>query len=210
MRSKFILVTFLISCSATLVLLAPHSLAQSGGNLNVVDVNGLRQGYWKINAQMLGAVEFNNPGKVIKEGYYKDSKPTGVWTEQHIDGTVTEWLYDDTSSRAIAQRFYQDANHNMLYETRYKGNLHDGPAKIYYPNGGKLAVELTWSNGRIDGPMKTYYPNGKVCEEGWWIESYWAYSGYTLYNEQGKVIKEIPVAVFVGPEGYDKNVINGQ
>lgn len=204
-------ITFLFTVVVATFLFAPISFAGycDTHKLNCTDAAGKRQGYWEFTAQMLGADEFNNPGKVIMKGNYIDSEPQGCWERQHFDGKVTELCFEDSSDASVVRCFYADRN--MLYETRYKGNLHEGPAKIYYPNGGKLAMELTWSNGRIDGPMKTYYPSGKLCEEGWWIENYWAYSGYTLYSEQGKVIREIEEAVLVLPQ--DNGVyltINGQ
>jgi antitoxin component YwqK of YwqJK toxin-antitoxin module len=182
-------IAIFVCMTLTALLWAPISFAGycDTHNLNCVDAAGMRQGYWEFTAQMLGADEFNNPGKVIMRGEYKDSKRLGCWERNHFDGKVTEYCFEDSSDVAVVSCYYADRN--MLFQTRYNGNLHEGPAKIYYPDGGKLMMELTWTNGRICGPMKTYYASGKLYEEGIWAHSGWS-GEWTIYNEDGHVMRK--------------------
>lgn len=143
--------------------------AQDSEALNMVDYNGKRQGNWIITAGMMRAEGYSSPAAKVKEGKYLDSYPVGVWKEYHLDGSVTEWAYNDDRVHAVAKRHKGSV---LISEAEYENNLHQGVAKTYYSNT-KVWMEMTWKDGRLDGPAKTYYPDGQLCEEGYWKYTYW-------------------------------------
>lgn len=149
----------------------------NGKPINSVDVNGLRQGYWKITLGMIeGDWNIPDANKIVKEGNYTDSYPSGTWKEYHSESEHTEWTYNDDHIHATARRY---RNNKLIAETSYEKNLHQGAAKKYYDNE-RVWTEMTWKDGRLDGPAKTYYPDGQLCEEGYWKYTWW--ESYTYHR----------------------------
>lgn len=205
---------------ALVMVTAADSFSQYDGNMNMVDVNGKRQGAWKITAAMMKWGPPWTPSQIVKEGSYKDGYRVGTWVEYNSMGDkIEEWKFD-LDNHLLLKKQFEDSR--LIAETNFDYWLHDhlmtftdergsysmivpyefirheGVAKNYYPDG-TLWVEMTWKDGRLDGPMTTYYPNGKVCEEGWWKYSGWI-GGYKLYNKNGKLLQEIaPPLVVIDP-----------
>ena len=59
----------------------------SQGTINLIDPNGLRQGYWKIIGAMIEDSAFAADA-IVKEGLYVDGKEEGVWIEHSPDGSM--------------------------------------------------------------------------------------------------------------------------
>ncbi len=80
-------------------------------------------------------------------------------------------------------------------------SLRHGVAKFYFENG-KLKEERTYNNGKVDGIVKHYYKSGTL-KDIYSILNGKREGNYTLYDEKGKVIKEVN---FVGGKIYVKKL----
>lgn len=145
---------------ALLLVVSLSQIARAQGTepTNCIDAGGLRQGHWKITAQMLHSSSFPLPYSIVIEGNYVDSKREGIWVEYNVDRTTkATWTY--------------------------KNDVIDGLYKTYYADG-TLWTEFTWTEGQLQGPAKTYYPNGNLYEEGTWQDDFWV-GEYKIYTESG-------------------------
>lgn len=62
-----------------------HEAKINTRDTNLIDPNGLRQGYWKIIGAMIEDSAFAAE-TIVKEGRYVDGKEEGVWIEYSPDG----------------------------------------------------------------------------------------------------------------------------
>lgn len=175
MNTKPLLTAILIS-----VFLSSHFLVAQ----NMVDVNGMRQGYWKITAALKKLGSPWQPTQIIQEGNYIDSKPEGVWISYHQTGTKSgEVAYKAGRRNGITKYFAK--NGSIISSSEFVDGKRNGLMTTYYPDG-KVWAEYHWSGGEIVGNMKTYYPSGKLYEDGTWANG-WFIGDYTIYNEDGSV-----------------------
>lgn len=183
MRIKVFLPAFLVFAFAVTIIFAPRSSAQDN-TINCVDVNGKRQGYWKIVAGMkkLGAPW--NPNQVVQEGKYIDSKPEGVWVSYHQNGNRCGEVAYKAGRRNGPTKYYNE-NGGIISSGEYVDGKRNGLMTTYYPDG-KVWMEYHWSSDEIIGNMKTYYPSGKLYEDGTWANG-WFVGDYIIYNEDGSV-----------------------
>lgn len=135
---------------------------QSGptDSINKVDSLGLRQGYWKINNQMVHLEGYSDE-QIVEEGSYVDNLKEGLWISYYPDGTKKS-------------------------EITYKFDYPFGKVKYYYPNGN-LQEEGTWLKTKWDGPYKYYYENGKLCYEWNYVKG--QREGIQTYYEENGTIK---------------------
>ncbi len=102
--------------------------------LNCTDSNGKKQGYWIIlgTSKPKGCFMFNQK---VEEGYYKNNRKTGVWTEYYCNGYVRSIL-------------------------TFENGRPSGFAQTYHDNGRIKEVGY-WLNNRWAGPHKEYTREGK-------------------------------------------------
>jgi antitoxin component YwqK of YwqJK toxin-antitoxin module len=120
-----------------LVLISSFSCF-AGEEINSVDANGKRQGYWKISGAM-SLEDGYRDDQIVEEGHYESDKKIGVWKKYYPTGILRN-------------------------EITYKNNIPRGPYKIYYPNGN-LEEEGTWLGNKNVEAFKRYHENGKIAQD---------------------------------------------
>lgn len=80
----------------------------------------------------------------------------------------TEWsarcLRRDTQ-QPHGPSVFRDENQRLLSESNFSNGEKDGDQRLYYPNGGKLAVEEHWQAGKRIGTWRYFYPSGAPSHE---------------------------------------------
>ena len=61
--------------------------ARNGGDLNITDGHGMKQGYWIIKGYMISTSDYN-PNATVEEGEYVDNKKIGLWKKCLPAGTL--------------------------------------------------------------------------------------------------------------------------
>jgi len=141
---------------------------------------------------------YNDAGKLIYSGPFKEDVPVGIHREYNDDGTVKNaFLYNDNGVLISQGVVNEDGSRNGLWkdfsangvviaEGNYTDSRRSGTWK-FYNAAGKLEQAGSYSNGRIDGTWRWYYPEGELLRE----EDY--YQGkrdgqYTEYTRTGEII----------------------
>lgn len=141
---------------------------------------------------------YDEAGKLIYSGPFKEGVPVGIHREYNSDGTVriasiyndngvliSEGIVDDEGNRNGPWKdFFADGT--LIAEGAYVNSRRTGIWKFYNASG-KLEQAGSYSNGRIDGTWRWYYPEGELLRE----EDY--YQGrrdgqYTEFTRTGEVI----------------------
>ncbi|MCZ4407915.1 toxin-antitoxin system YwqK family antitoxin [Cryomorphaceae bacterium 1068] len=130
--------SFLRVFSTFIVVFCLTSICRGGEEINAVDDNGNRQGYWKITGSMTLEDGFRE-NQIVEEGNYENNKKIGVWKKYYPSGTLRN-------------------------EITFKNNLPRGLYKVYYPNG-KLEEEGNWQGNKNVGAFKRYHKNGSIAQE---------------------------------------------
>lgn len=180
---------FVLFCLATL---QAHSAVETDDRSltkeNLTDVNGHRQGYWRITGA-ISVEEGYRKNQVIEEGEYRDNKREGMWRKYYPTGSLkSEITYEDNHPMGAYTVYYPSGqveeeglwliNRNTGDFTRYheNGNVsqkfhfnsagkRQGVQEYYFENGQlQMAVEL--DNGIVHGSYKTFYSDGSPqCEK---------------------------------------------
>lgn len=143
---------------------------------------------------------YNEAGKLIYSGPFKDGVPVGIHREYNDDGTVKNaHIYNDNGVLISDGVVDEGGNRNgqwkdysaggvVIAEGAYSDNRRTGTWK-FYNESEKLEQAGSYSNGRIDGTWRWYYPEGELLRE----EDY--YQGkrdgqYTEYTRTGEIIAQ--------------------
>jgi len=143
---------------------------------------------------------YDDSGKLIYSGPFKEGIPVGIHREYNSDGTVriakiyndngvliSEGIVDDAGNRNGPWKDYS-ADGTVMAEGAYVNSRRNGAWK-FYNAAGRLEQAGSYSNGRIDGTWRWYYPEGELLRE----EDY--YQGrrdgqYTEYTRTGEIIAQ--------------------
>jgi len=143
---------------------------------------------------------YDDSGKLIYSGPFRESTPVGIHREYNPDGTVknsriyndnglliSEGIVDEEGNRRGPWKDFS-ASGSVIAEGAYTDSRRTGIWKFYNPSG-KLEQAGSYSNGRIDGTWRWYYPDGELLRE----EDY--YQGrrdgmYTEYTRTGEIIAQ--------------------
>jgi antitoxin component YwqK of YwqJK toxin-antitoxin module len=144
--------------------------------VNVTDVNGRRQGYWR---------KTDSAGKLVYTGRFRDGLPDGEFRYYYPDGRIkTVSIMSNHGKRAVTVSYFPNGKKmavgNYLHEKRdstwqffseydgalvsletYQSGVITGQSKIFLPEGG-LSEIFTYKDGLRDGPWEQYFPDGKV------------------------------------------------
>lgn len=141
---------------------------------------------------------YDDTGKLIYSGPFREGVPVGIHREYNPDGTIkgakiyndngiviSEGIVDAEGNRNGPWKDYS-ASGVIVAEGNYTSSRRTGLWK-FYNTTGKLEQAGGYSNGRIDGTWRWYYPDGELLRE----EDY--YQGkrdgtYTEYSRTGEVI----------------------
>ena len=141
---------------------------------------------------------YNEAGKLIYSGPFKEGVPVGIHREYNDDGTVKNAsLYNDNGVLISQGIVNEDGSRNgpwkdfsadgvVIAEGNYTDSRRSGAWK-FYNAAGKLEQAGSYNNGRIDGTWRWYYPEGELLRE----EDY--YQGkrdgqYTEFTRTGEII----------------------
>lgn len=112
-------------------------ICRGSEDINAIDENGNRQGYWKITGAMTAEAGYRD-NQLVEEGSYQHGKKTGLWKKYYPTGSLKN-------------------------EITFENNLPRGPYKVYYPNG-KLEEIGNWQGNKNIGSFKRYHPSGKPAQ----------------------------------------------
>ncbi len=159
----------------------------AGDSLNVVGVDGKREGPWIIYGRMQKDKSFAADAKV-EEGRYKNGLKIGTWifyfpsgkkkqqftyvnnrpngpavfyNEQGIKTEEGTWV--GTRWVGDYQLFYEDGTPRQKFNYNTVGQR-DGKQEMYHANG-KLMYELNLKNGKEEGWQREYDENGNLVKE---------------------------------------------
>jgi uncharacterized protein len=142
--------------------------------------------------------KYNDAGRLIYSGPYKEGVPVGIHREYNDNGTVkiakiygengillSEGIVDEAGNRNGPWKDFSRTG-NLIAEGQYTENKKTGIWKFYGEND-KLEQVGSYNNGRINGTWRWYYPDGELLRE----EEY--YQGkrdgnYTEYTREGNII----------------------
>lgn len=129
----------------TLLLIAGFHL--SFAQPNVKDVNGKKQGVWKVYYENSRALEY--------EGQFKNDIPVGTfkyyYKNTHLKGVV---VHDEKTGRSVAT-FYHESGvvfAKGIFKNQLKDSIWD-----YYGPSGRQSTKETWSKGKLNGMTTVYY-----------------------------------------------------
>jgi antitoxin component YwqK of YwqJK toxin-antitoxin module len=156
-------------------------------NINQIDANGLKTGYWVIKGHMVNSTNYK-PDQKIEEGTYVENKRHGLWKKYHTNGKlkseITYYMnrpkgsyklyypsgvleedgnWDDAKNVGEYKRFHPNGKTSQDFHFEPNG-LRTGIQKYYYENGN-LELEVEIKQGLEQGLMRRYYPNGDLMEE---------------------------------------------
>ncbi len=177
-----------------------------GGDINVVDSEGRKQGKWVyfgkdrpesgypadgkieegpyIDDRKEGTwVKYHNDGETPKlEGEYKNNRPSGAYTKYYADGTVRETgVFERNKYSGPLKRYHE--NKQLEYEANYNDQgKEEGTVKYYYANGQEEFVYEA-RDGIPTGKATRYFENGDVKEV-----IYYAADGSVEKNEQFEMV----------------------
>jgi len=118
-------------------------------------------------------IVYDEKGKMLKRGYYKNNIPTGIHREYDSNGKVTNAFVYDENGKIVSQGiinddgtregkwdyFYDDGE--VKSEGLYVNNRQDGEWKFFF-RGGKTEQLGNFSSGVLNDIWKWFYPTGNV------------------------------------------------
>jgi antitoxin component YwqK of YwqJK toxin-antitoxin module len=120
--------------------------------------------------------EFNEAGKIVSSGGFKDNKPVGVHRFYDNSGKINNaFIYDDLSNKIsegiVDETGSKEGAWKDFYATgeikavgAYLDNRQSGKWSYFYKNGSK-EQEGSYIRGLYDGQWTWYHPNGNVWRE---------------------------------------------
>ncbi len=157
MAKKAVLLFFVFIGMFALPVLAG---GDQGGDLNVTDTNGRRQGKWIFFGKDRPESGYPSEGKV-EEGEYKDDRKEGIWIKYHADG-VTPSLkgeYHNNRPDGAYEKIYPDGT--VKERGNFSHGKHSGSLERYYPNGVLKFKGNYNKDGMEEGQIVYYYANGQ-------------------------------------------------
>ncbi|MBL7883129.1 MAG: toxin-antitoxin system YwqK family antitoxin [Bacteroidia bacterium] len=181
---KLVLILLFVTCK---IAIAQSFVLNGKDTINFTDVQGKRQGKWKIFNSMLNKPCYADD-QVVEEGKYVDSKKTGQWKEYYCNKNVKSIItYENNRPNGYAKMYHD--NGKIKEEGNWKNNRWVGEYKLYYENGqvqqqfnfnpsgkregkqtyfhenGQVMIEGDWAEGKESGVLKEYYENGDLKSE---------------------------------------------
>lgn len=186
---------FLLFLSSALSISAFASGDQGGGEVNVTDEKGRKQGKWIFLGKDRPALGYPEDGK-IEEGSYVDNRKEGLWIKYHNDGVTPKLKgeYKNNRPSGAYTKLYPDGTVKEVGV--FSRNKYYDSLKRFHPNGIIEYEGIYNEEGKEQGTVKYYYANGQeefVYEANDGIPTGKA----TRYYENGD-IKEV---IFYGEDG---------
>lgn len=183
----------------SLLFLAP--LLSAAQSINMSDGNGQKQGKW-TKSYANGIPRY--------EGQFKNDKPYGEFKHYYISGVlkaITNYSSDGVIARTktyhensypmaegkfIMQlkdsvwRYFSDVDGELISDETYKKGKLDGISNIYYPESGKIAESIEYTDNLKNGELRKYFPEGNIMTEGTYVNNQLE-GVFILYFPNGKI-----------------------
>lgn len=141
---------------------------------------------------------YDNEGRLIYSGPYREETPVGIHREYDISGAVVNsFIYNDNGiivSEGIinedGQRsgpwtnYYPDGS--IKEKGAYQDNRRTGMWN-FYNRKGDIIQKGGYRNGRIDGRWEWYYENGKILREEYYYQGK-RDGEFFEYSKEGEII----------------------
>ena len=124
-------------------------------DINKVDGQGRRQGYWKV---------YDVNGNIKFEGAFKNDLPTGTFKYYYEDGKIkaVSEMYEN-GKRSRTKVFHN--NGRLMAEGNYLDRKKDSVWTYYSDYDGILMSREPYSDGELNGVVINYFPGGRIAEE---------------------------------------------
>ncbi len=144
--------------------------------------------------------KYDNNGKLIYSGPYRNSIPVGIHRDYNSDGKVinahiyndngvlaSEGIVDEAGNRNGPWKDYYPGG-NVEAEGQYSNNRRSGAWK-FYTESKRLEQTGSFNNDRPDGLWTWYYDNGSVLREEEYFQGV-RDGNYTEYSPEGEIISK--------------------
>jgi antitoxin component YwqK of YwqJK toxin-antitoxin module len=186
------------------------SAQQTSGKINQLDTNNLKQGYWKITAEMRQDTGYFS-GDIIEEGEFKNSRKIGLWVRYYPNGNKqSEITYMNGRPKGEYKTYYNNekleeegnwvqqkntgdfaryySNGEKMQEFRFDENGVRNGKQLYFHENGKIEVEVIVIDGKEEGTMKRFSENGELKSE---VEVSGGKADRSTYKEHGTKQDEV-------------------
>ena len=144
--------------------------------------------------------KYDNNGKLVYSGPYRNNIPVGIHRDYSSDGKVTnahiyndngvlmsEGIVDEAGNRnGVWKDYYPEGK--VEAEGQYTNNRRSGNWK-YYSEDQKIEQTGSFNNDRPDGLWTWYYDNGSVLREEEYFQGV-RDGNYTEYSPEGEIISK--------------------
>ncbi|MCI0474548.1 MAG: hypothetical protein L0Y76_13300 [Ignavibacteria bacterium] len=143
---------------------------------------------------------YDNDGKMVYRGPFRNQVPVGVHREYSTDGKVTnakvytdngllvsEGTVDEAGNRNGKTKEYFSSG-EVMAEGQYTDNRRTGIWK-FFNQAGKIEQTGSYNNGRPDGIWKWYYESGSLLREEEYFQGQ-RDGTYTEYSKTGEIIAQ--------------------
>ena len=180
---------------------------QANNTFNQLDTNNLKQGYWKITAEMRQDTSYP-PDNTIEEGEYNNGRKVGLWVRYYPNGTKqSEISYVNGRPKGEYKTFYN--NGKVEEEGSWVSQKNTGNFKRYYNNGEKMQEFVFDENGIRNGKQLYFYENGQVEVEVTVLDGK-EEGTMKRYFDNGDLRSEVEVSEGKADNNTRKEYINNQ
>jgi antitoxin component YwqK of YwqJK toxin-antitoxin module len=144
--------------------------------------------------------KYDQEGRLIYSGPYRNNVPVGIHREYNADGKVSNaFIYND-NGLMVSEGIVDEAgnrngkwkdlfeNGKVQAEGQFRDNRRSGVWK-FYNTGNILEQTGSYNNGRPDGLWKWYYSGGELLREEEYFQGR-RDGPYTEYAKDGKIIAQ--------------------
>jgi len=154
-------------------------VAQDTKDINKLDNNGYKQGYWEKHYQN---------GNIQYSGNFIDNKPIGEFKRYDQNGVLKVKMLYNKNSNKIYSKFYYPGQ-ILQAEGYYIGKLKDSIWNYYSLDNFRIN-EVPYQYNQKHGTEKKYYQNGNISEISEWKND--VNDGLTIrYYESGEIMMRI-------------------
>lgn len=180
---------------------------QANETFNQLDTNNLKQGYWKVTAEMRQDTSYP-PDNTIEEGEYNNGRKVGLWVRYYPNGTKqSEISYINGRPKGEYKTFYN--NGKVEEEGSWVMQKNTGNFKRYYNNGEKMQEFVFDENGVRNGKQLYFYENGQVEVEVTVLDGK-EEGTMKRYFDNGDLRSEVEVSEGKADNNTRKEYINNQ
>jgi len=186
-----------------LVVVSTSVFAGTPQDINKLDENGKKTGYWIITGDMSKEKGYA-PDAKVEEGEYVRSRKTGLWKKYWKNGKLkSEITY--TRGRPNGDYVTYFENGNIEEKSTWGGNKQTGSYEMYYPNGQLMKKKEFSNDGKSTGKVEYFYENGQKelefttvdgVEQG---EATWYYP-----NGDVKIKKDFSAGAVTAEENFER------